>query len=560
MEAQKDFSWTFLQILRNLLTNPRSLQAGIIIFAGLFLADLLFRSFFKTFSDFLEGGDTEILWAEIDVGFAPILWLVFITLILGSLTIVISFAAEKVPKLIDLYMDHWPSLFFVWFTIALYVHALTIKLMAEMQMDVRPSLILNYNILLPLFMIIGFPFILSILYSTKTGKVIEQLFGSIQQVYLKLASIGPTGDLHPKKRLKWQIHLFETTNQLIDLLVYVPYKEPKAQIIEGLGDLLIEYLKWKKDFPVSFFEVTEDIREDISFKTLKGQFEDIEKDRVFYELKNFRVIGNAFISFIEAGEFDLSTLCVDQVQRIGVQAVELKHDKMMDLVLIHLNTHLRFALKHGRFNNEPRNLYNLIFHYGKFVQSLIEQRDLPRVKTSYGHYLFYGQAIFEALLDAPSLAFILDTLATEMKKGLIKMYELHWDREHYFEQLKQFLLLDNLQNIDRSFAFNFFSKNHGIRLLHIGMALFFLENNEEEWARLIAKDTMQDYDLLGKETFHKTMNTIYARLQFSGPTFWEDTDRGNVNIYYSPHQNQINVFREIQNEYVGMQPKPAKVI
>ena len=83
MEAQKDFSWTFLQILRNLLTNPRSLQAGIIIFVGLFLADLLFRSFFKTFSDFLEGGDTEILWAEIDVGFAPILWLVFITLILG---------------------------------------------------------------------------------------------------------------------------------------------------------------------------------------------------------------------------------------------------------------------------------------------------------------------------------------------------------------------------------------------------------------------------------------------------------------------------------------------
>ena len=154
-------------------------------------------------------------------------------------------------------------------------------------------------------MIIGFPFILSILYSTKTGKVIEQLFGSIQQVYLKLASIGPTGDLHPKKRLKWQIHLFETTNQLIDLLVYVPYKEPKAQIIEGLGDLLIEYLKWKKDFPVSFFEVTEDIREDISFKTLKGQFEDIEKDRVFYELKNFRVIGNAFISFIEAGELSL---------------------------------------------------------------------------------------------------------------------------------------------------------------------------------------------------------------------------------------------------------------
>jgi len=92
------------------------------------------------------------------------------------------------------------------------------------------------------------------------------------------------------------------------------------------------------------------------------------------------------------------------------------------------------------------------------------------------------------------------------------------------------------------------------------MALFFLENNEEEWARMIAKDTMQDYDLLGKDIFQKTMNIIYARLNFSGPTFWEDTDRGNINIYYTPYQKQIDVFRNIQNEYISMQPKPAKVI
>ena len=118
-------------------------------------------------------------------------------------------------------------------------------------------------------------------------------------------------------------------------------------------------------------------------------------------MKNFRVIGNAFISFIEAGEFDLSTLCVDQVQRIGVQAVELKHDKMMDLVLIHLNTHLRFALKHGRFNNEPRNLYNLIFHYGKFVQSLIEQRDLPRVKTKLWPLSFLWTGHFRSIIGCP---------------------------------------------------------------------------------------------------------------------------------------------------------------
>ena len=42
------------------------------------------------------------------------------------------------------------------------------------------------------------------------------------------------------------------------------------------------------------------------------------------------------------------------------------------------------------------------------------------------------------------------------------------------------------------------------------------------------------------------MSTIFARLKFSGPTFWEDTDRGNLNIYYTQHQNEINKFQEIQ--------------
>ena len=60
--------------------------------------------------------------------------------------------------------------------------------------------------------------------------------------------------------------------------------------------------------------------------------------------------------------------------------------------------------------------------------------------------------------------------------------------------------------------------------------------HSDEFANVIAQDTLQDLILMGERLFSKTMDTIFARLQFSGPKFWEDTDRGNINIYYSEYQ------------------------
>ena len=109
-------------------------------------------------------------------------------------------------------------------------------------------------------------------------------------------------------------------------------------------------------------------------------------------------------------------------------------------------------------------------------------------------------------------------------------------------------MFDNFQDIDRDFARNFFSKNYGIRLLHIGLALFYLEQKEDEFTNMIAVDTMQDFRLFGESLFVKTMKTIFTQLEISGPKFWEDTDRGNLNIYYTPFKNQIKPFILIQEK------------
>ena len=541
----------FTRILGVLLTRSRSLYAALIIFAGMGLADFLFRTYlFPVYTDFLLNIGANPDWTQLDVGFAPIVWLSFFAIVLGSLTIVITFAAQNVPKLIDLYMDHWPSLLFVWWSAACLVHALSIKVLAEGGIQIIPSLVFNFHVLLAVSLVIGFPFIFSILRSTKTSNVIENLLnGSFSTINI-LAAKGSAGKISAHEHAKIQYQLFEGLNQLIDLLVYVPFKEPKAQVIEGIGALLRHYVQLKPKIPDSFFMVDKRIHDDISFRTMKSLMAEVEKTRTFYEQKSVRLIGNVYNVFLDTGEFDLSTLCVEQLSQVGKTAIACDDQELIDVITVRLNTHFRFALKHGQHHNEPRNLYNLVFHYGQFIGYLMEYQQVDRIKTCIGYFVFYGQQCFNAIQRAKSLAFILDVLAFEMQKLMLKIYQEKWDRELQEEMLQKFLVFDNFQDMDKNFAVQFFSQNHGIRLLHIGLALFYLNQQEDEFAEKIAKDTVQDMDLMGATLFNKTMTTIYARLQFSGPTFWEDTDRGNLNIYYTPYQDEISSFKKIQQEFL----------
>ena len=541
----------FTRILGVLLTRSRSLYAALIIFAGMGLADFLFRTYlFPVYTDFLLNIGANADWTQLDVGFAPIVWLSFFAIVLGSLTIVITFAAQNVPKLIDLYMDHWPSLLFVWWSAACLVHALSIKVLAEGGIQIIPSLVFNFHVLLAVSLAIGFPFVFSILRSTKTSNVIENLLNGSYSTINILAAKGSTGKISAHEHAKIQYQLFEGLNQLIDLLVYVPFKEPKAQVIEGIGALLRHYVQLKPKIPDSFFKVDECIHDDISFRTMKSLMAEVEKTRTFYEQKSVRLIGNVYNVFLDTGEFDLSTLCVEQLSQVGKTAIACDDQELIDVITVRLNTHFRFALKHGQHHNEPRNLYNLVFHYGQFIGYLMEYQQVDRIKTCIGYFVFYGQQCFNVIQRAKSLAFILDVLAFEMQKLMLKIYQEKWDRELQEEMLQKFLVFDNFQDMDKNFAVQFFSQNHGIRLLHIGLALFYLNQQEDEFAEKIAKDTVQDMDLMGATLFNKTMTTIYARLQFSGPTFWEDTDRGNLNIYYTPYQDEISSFKKIQQEFL----------
>jgi hypothetical protein len=82
-----------------------------------------------------------------------------------------------------------------------------------------------------------------------------------------------------------------------------------------------------------------------------------------------------------------------------------------------------------------------------------------------------------------------------------------------------------------------------VRILQIGLALFYERHNDEEFVEKILKDVMDDVNVLGEINFSKVIEISCGRLKFAGPTFWEDTDRGNLNIYFTPDQNLVDGFK-----------------
>ncbi len=544
-----------LYFLTRLLTDKRSLESCFFVAAIIVIVDWGFTSFlFQPYQQFLERIiriDQAIL-SQVDIGYAPIVWLIMLALIISTLIIVITFAAQNIPKLIDLYMEEWRSLLFIWLLIGGGVHAVVIKLLEEVGLHREPSIILNVH-LLSIVGLSSLPYTFSVLKSTKPHNVIDRILLNNLTLFRRLTHPRNHSRLkNPAELGRTQRSFFEMLNQLDDLLVYVPFKEPKANILLGVGELLSNYAHLKNQFPSTLFLISQTIREDISFKTLKSQLSEIEEARTFYEQKGLRLVGNAYHRFLEENQFDLSSLCAAQLTKVGTAAIQNEDQALVELIMLRFNTQFRFALKHGQRHNEPRNLYNLAFHYGQFISALVEAKAVENVKSSFFYLRFYSVECFKAALNSPSLAFILDTIAAEMKKIMILIHEQEWDMATQKALLDEFLLLDNPPGVDRREVAEFFISKNSVRVLQIGLGLYYFHHNLEDFALAVVQDTLQDLELMQQPQFLQVMDQVFKRLRFSGPTFWEDTDRGNLNIYYTSHADQIEKFQQVQLEQLKL--------
>ena len=516
---------------------------GVLI--GVVLLDIGFNSVFLALHPFLDQllpGNQADTFGNLQIAFAPEVWLSLIGLTLGTLVIVISIAAQTIPKIAELYMTDWFSLLYIWFLILGGTHSILVKFHQEADITRTSSVILNLYFLLPISSVLAFPYIIYVLRSIQPNTVIKRIVKkSLRQIRNAAKySVQRLIQIEPYRE-EYQYRLLESLNQVDNLLEYFSSKEPKAQVIQNIGLLIREYMKIKPLLNPYFFGIGSSIRSDISFKTMIDQFPDMERSKTFYEQKGFRILGNVYVNLMEDKQFDLAALCASEMSRIGFTALTLKDNQLLEVIIIRFNTMMRFALKHGVKHNEARHLYNLAFHYQDFIQHLVGFGKICQSQQCFYYLRTYGNEAYGHGRNSPAMYFIVDVFAAEMKKILILVYQHHWPLDIQRQLLDEMLQVDSPPELDIDSPVER-HLNSGVRTLQIGLGLFYLKAGQLDFVRRIIVDLLDDLEVLGEATFRQTIQRTCDRLTAAQPTFWEDTDRGNTNLYYSPDQTHIEHF------------------
>lgn len=97
-------------------------------------------------------------------------------------------------------------------------------------------------------------------------------------------------------------------------------------------------------------------------------------------------------------------------------------------------------------------------------------------------------------------------------------------------------------------------KGDGCRLIQIALILYYLEKDSEHLANYLL-DRMIDYLVGIKELSKNNIVQIVVedckRIKETAAAFWEDTDRGNTNIYHASEKQQITNFVKLFHEKIG---------
>ncbi len=560
----------------------RSYESPIILLSVVLLvwtADFLF--YHLIFDSFIKGhinNPQGLLKDGNWISFAPEAWLSLLGLVLGTLIIVISVASQSTPKLIDLYTGDKTSLWYIWYIIVGAVHNLLLQL-TTLNSSEKPKVspqelnnalsdaLLNTYFMLPLALLLAVPYVLYILRYTKTSNVITKIYkNNIQRInrlsYMAskgLLSIQDENEQQDKKNYKkvkryqrlhhkYQFEMFETLNQLDDLLEYVSFKEPKGDIMNKISLSIQTYISIKnvlKAHCPNFFHISEQIRQDVSFKTMIGQFDEMQKTRTFYEQKGFRLLGNAYIKLIEDEEFDLASLCAFELSECGRVAIENQDNDLINVVLIRFNTLIRFGIKHGLKNREARNLYNAIFHYSEFIRYIVGYKDTELIDRSCGYLNFYINEIYQHSRKEKPFSFLVDVFTWEFKRILVEMSIQGLDINIKKKILGYFLKIDNLSDSYEETSLKGKKFSNGIRGLQISLALYYLKNDEQALSESIIIDILSDHDVMSKEKLKEEITNTCTYLNKQAKNFFEDTDRGNMNIYYSDDKDAIPHFEKL---------------
>ena len=504
--------YSLLVKFNSLQFKYRTFISFSLVLVGVLITDVLFNSYYSSIVNFLDHQFNIVFddHKNVDLTFAPEIWGGVLAMVLGTLIIVIAIAAESSPKLMDLFVKDWMSLCYVWFLIIASLHSMVIMYYVE-PLNRISSVILNTYVYLFFASIFALPYIFYILLYSKTSNVVATISGIIQNFIHKMETPSINSAMNDDIVIveEYQKEIMGSLDQLDDLLSFIEFKETQTEIIREISTIIQMYIREKPGFNQNFFKLTPTIRGNATFRTYTEiQYQEMADTCTFYEIKTFRLLGNAYIKMIENDRFDIASLIPAELIDIGKTCLEMEDDMILGNVNIRFNTLFRFAMKHAYKNNEPRNLYNLAFHYSNMIQEYIKADRVDMAKYCYDKFKFYANDIYKNAEKNPSLYFIVDTLTFELRKCQVLIHESGWSDEDQIDLLKLILQLDkppgySKEGVDKGIL----GGNNGTRRIQIGLALFYLSVDKKEFAAAIAEDYLDDLAYFDEKTFKQNANT-----------------------------------------------------
>jgi hypothetical protein len=469
------------------------------------------------------------------IAYAPEVWLALLALVFGSLIIVVSIASENTPKLIDLFIRDPRGRLYIWLIMLSSLENIYLQIFtASTSWFVANLILINNYVLLPLFVLLAIPYTYYILKYTKNANVVERIFNE------NLEAVQFSANPHAAMiRLNHQT-LFETVNQLHDLLQYIQFKEPKGDIIARLGESVRSYIAQKKTFPSAYFLLDDVIRNDISFRTLGEKYDQIQAERTFYEQKVFRVLGTTYLALMKESHYELASLCGYELYESGRVAARENDQPVVNMVIVHFNTFLRYGINNALKAREIRNVYNMLYHYSQLVHLFIRRREESRILQCCQYLSLYAREAAGLSQSDPLFTRMIESIVWELKRILVLLHREKFPRSLQLVVLKH---LARIAPTDRAKETPTRMDRNGVRLIQIALCLYYIGQEDDEFADILSDAVLSDLMHLEVSEAKELVARDCSYLEDESLDFWEETDQGNRNIFYSPDKNQIQRFK-----------------
>lgn len=528
-----------------LLSKHRILTGFFISFLVLIVLDLFFNGVFENFN--LE----ETLFAD-QIGFAPEVWLSVLSLVLGTLIIVISIASQGTPRLIDLYLNNWPSIFYIWFIVLSSVHSILYIMFAVFENRVSSGF-LNSYLLLPIALLGSLPYIFFILNYSKVDNVIQVLYLQVKSRLHIVSKISKLGLLENKEVVSvMQKVVLEKINQLTALFYFVGYNESKQIVLDYLIRSLLFYAEGKKEIDSRFFFISGEIRQDLAFSNyIEYQFQKMEKRQSFFEEKILKEVGLIYNSFLEQKNYGLASSCCAKVVEVGKYTIEKEDEIMTSLITIRINTMFRYSLKHSLNVKSTRIINNFVFQTGKLLDVIITLKKSGELFRMYDFIQIYGNELYVLSLKNKMMKFSYISLLAEVKRSIIRMNEEDWDNEIQEKLLGRMLSINSFKHSNKEAALKEREKNDKYRMIYLGLALYYCGDKKFDLALFIVRRLLNDLERLNGNEKYDLMEYALNKLKDIPLSFWEDNDRGSFNVYYVSETDLIEPLLKLISKIIN---------